>query len=346
MNHPVHRETTNGALGQAEHLRTPLTRSYSSGRAPVPAFLREVRSLYRSYSGNIPEKVRASIADVKRVELLVAERLGLDLRNLDILEIGPGQFLNQMKYFAIHNRVIGIDLEVISQEISALSYFNMIRTNGVRRTAKTIGRKLLGIDRRVASELVRQLGLQRPPILNVRQMDACGLQFADESFDFVYSRSVFHHLPDPGSALDGIVRVLKPGGAVYILLHLYTSDTGCLDPRIYTDRRNEVRGWLHLRPQHQGQLDNQGTYVNKLRLHHWRNLFETKMPGAQCLTTRSDDTTIGAAEQLQSQGELVEYSVEELTTADLAVIWRKPHSQDPKSSTGQQQEKKFPSSAQ
>jgi SAM-dependent methyltransferase len=252
------------------------------------------------------------------------ERLALDLRDLDILEIGPGQFLTQMNYFAAHNRVVGIDLDVISRENNPISYFKMIRTNGVRRTAKTIGRKVLGIDRRFALELMRQLRLEKLPKLSVLQMDACYLQFADKSFDFVYTRSVFHHLPDPASALDGIVRVLKPGGAAYILLHLYTSETGCLDPRVYTDRRDEVRGWLHLRAQQEGLLNNQGTYTNKLRIHDWHTLFAEKMPGAQCLITRSDDATIQAAELLHRQGELLGYSIEELTTVDLAVFWRKP----------------------
>jgi SAM-dependent methyltransferase len=301
-----------------------LTRSYSSGHVSVSASLREARNLYRSYSGNIPEKVRASIADVRRVESLVADRLGLDLHNKDILEIGPGQFLSQMKCFSVHNQVVGIDLEVIPQHLDARSYLKMIRMNGLRRTTKTLGRKLLGIDRRYASELTRQLNLKNGQELKVLQMDACSLQFSDSSFDFVYSRSVFHHLSDPAAAIDGIVRVLKPGGAVYILLHLYTSETGCLDPRIYTDRRSEVLGWPHLRSQQNERLDNQGTYVNKLRLGDWHALFHSKMPGADLLMNRSDDATIGAAQSLQAQGELLDYSIEELTTVDLAVIWRKP----------------------
>src|SRR6266849_7143005 len=122
----------------------------------------------------------------------------------------------------------------------------MLGTNGVRRTPKTVGRKLLGIDRRFEFELRRHMGVQRLPKPDVIQMDACCMSFPAESFDFVYARSVFHHLPNPGAALDGIVRVLKPGGAVHILLHLYTSQTGCLDPRVYTDRSREVQGWPHL----------------------------------------------------------------------------------------------------
>jgi hypothetical protein len=131
-------------------------------------------------------------------------------------------------------------------------------------------------------------------------------------------------LPDPGAALDGIVRVLRPGGAAYVLLHLYTSETGCLDPRIYTNRRNEVQGWPHLRPESGITLDNQNTYVNKLRLHEWRALFDTKMPQAKHFTTGASSATCELARVLQSRGELRDYSLRELTTNDFAVVWQKP----------------------
>jgi len=165
--------------------------------------------------------------------------------------------------------------------------------------------------------------------LKILQMDTCQMTFADASFDFVHARSVLHHLPDPGAAVEGIVRVLRPGGAAYILLHLYTSETGCLDPRIYTERRSETRGWPHLRPQLRNTLANQNTYVNKLRLREWHKLFAAKLPDAECVTTRSDSATIEMAKSLQRQGELLDYSIEELTTVDLAVLWRKPLASEP-----------------
>jgi SAM-dependent methyltransferase len=267
---------------------------------------------------------------MRRREALITEHLGLELRDLDILEIGPGQFQGQMSYLAVHNRVVGIDLDVIVQGFKPRAYLNMIRNNGLRRTAKTVARKLLGVDRKFGCELTRQLDIRRLPRPAVIQMDATKMLFPDQSFDFVYARSVFHHLPDPAAALDGVVRVLKPGGAAYVLLHLYTSETGCLDPRIYTERRNEVRGWLHLRPGSQSGLNNQNIYVNKLRLHEWRRLFDAKMPLGQCLVTRCDNATFESARSLQGQGELLDYSLEELTTSDLAVLWKKPATCDPR----------------
>jgi len=298
-------------------------RSYTSEGASPLSFLREASTLYR-YRRQASELARQSVEDIRCREALINEHLGLLLRDLDILEIGPGQFQAHMKYLALKNRVVGIDLDVIAESVAPLAYLKMLRTNGPLRTAKTLGRKLLGIDREFASELRRQIGIQRLPRPKVIQMDACQMSFPDESFDFVYARSVFHHLPDPGAALDGILRVLRPGGTAYVLLHLYTSETGCLDPRIYTDRRNEVEGWPHLQPQLSSTLNNQNTYLNKLRLHQWRSLFDSKMPGAKYLMTAADPATFELAKTLQSKGELLDYALEELTTNDFAVLWRKP----------------------
>jgi len=53
---------------------------------------------------------------------------------------------------------------------------------------------------------VIQADLHRPP-------------FAPESFDFVYSIGVLHHLPDPEPAFQNLLRYLKPGGEIQIYLY-------------------------------------------------------------------------------------------------------------------------------
>ncbi len=297
--------------------------SYTSGNGSALSFLREASNLYH-YHRRSSELVRQTLDDVRRREAVVKEHLGLELRGLDILEIGPGQLQAEASYLALNNRVVGIDLDLIVQSVSPLAYLKMLRTNGLRRTVKTLGRKILGIDRSFASELRRQIGVPRLPKPKMIQMDACRMSFPNDAFDFVYARSVFHHLPDPGAALDGIVRVLRPGAACYILLHLYSSTTGCLDPRIYTNRRGELQGWPHLRPALGAKLNNQNTYVNRLRLHEWRNLFDSKMPDAKYFKSEAGPGTLELAKTLQGQGELLDYSLEELTAHDLAVLWRKP----------------------
>src|SRR6266550_2453044 len=49
--------------------------------------------------------------------------------------------------------------------------------------------------------------------------DAENLDFADASFDRVYSHGVLHHTPDTARAISEIHRVLKPGGRAIVMLY-------------------------------------------------------------------------------------------------------------------------------
>jgi len=51
-----------------------------------------------------------------------------------------------------------------------------------------------------------QADLHRPP-------------FALESFDFIYSIGVLHHLPEPEAAFQNLLRFLKPGGEIQIYVY-------------------------------------------------------------------------------------------------------------------------------
>jgi SAM-dependent methyltransferase len=241
-----------------------------------------------------------------------------------MLEVGPGQFLMQMTYFSARNRITGIDRDVVVRGFRPLAYAKMFSTNGSRRAIKTLGRKLLGVDRKYAAQLASQLNLARLPELKVEAMDVCKMSFPPESFDFVYCRSVLHSLPDPLGALGEIVRVLRPGGVAYISIHPYTSRTGSLDPRVYSADWNGFGGWPHLRPQLQDKIDKANVFLNKLRLQEWRELFWSRMDSAKFIVTPGDKAADEAARKLQSQGELQEYSIEELTAGEFVAVWKKP----------------------
>jgi len=59
---------------------------------------------------------------------------------------------------------------------------------------------------------------------HVVQADIRRLPFAENSFDFIYSYGVLHHLPAPAEGLRELVRVVKPGGRVAVYLYEDFSD--------------------------------------------------------------------------------------------------------------------------
>jgi SAM-dependent methyltransferase/uncharacterized protein YbaR (Trm112 family) len=60
--------------------------------------------------------------------------------------------------------------------------------------------------------------------VTVVQADLYRPPFAPESFDFIYSIGVLHHLPDPEAAFQNLLRYLKPDGDIQI--YLYWSPEG------------------------------------------------------------------------------------------------------------------------
>ena len=59
------------------------------------------------------------------------------------------------------------------------------------------------------------------------EMDAANMQFADESFDVIFSNDVFEHLAQPEAVLKECIRVAKKGGYIYITAGpLYMSSRG------------------------------------------------------------------------------------------------------------------------
>ena len=66
----------------------------------------------------------------------------------------------------------------------------------------------------VARDNVRRAGLADR--LEVRRCDAKRLPFDDGAFGAVISNSIVHHIPEPRAVLAEMVRVLAPGGALFV----------------------------------------------------------------------------------------------------------------------------------
>jgi SAM-dependent methyltransferase len=315
---------TRGPSADRADTRGACLRSYSTLSRGLGQLTREAMYLARGRSADVSDKVAEILARLEEVEQLVAERLDMKLEGMRMLDVGAGQLKVQMAYFALRNDVVGIDQDVIAGGFNLGRYFEMWRKNGPRRVAKTIGRKALLVDARYRRELASQLKVERLPALLVTQMDAGNMTFPDESFDFVYALAVFQHLESPAAVVDEMIRVLVPGGGLYLDFILYTSRTGSHDVRLLADKDAELPLWAHLRPDLQGMVQS-NAYLNRVRLPDWVRMFEERMPGAQIILRQPEKEWLApAATALQQQGELTEYSLDELLSSKVAILWRKP----------------------
>jgi SAM-dependent methyltransferase len=299
-------------------------KSYSSERGRPLQLVREAAHLVRGRAEDVPRKVAAVVERLSEVERLVDEQLDVKLSGLRMLDLGAGQLMSQMAYFSLRNEVVGIDLDVIVRGFDLRGYLEMLRKNGAKRVVKTVGRKALLVDARYWRELARQLDVPRFPPLEVLQMDASRMTFEAESFDVVYALAVFQHLAEPARALDEMVRVLKPGGVVYVDFILYTSRTGSHDIRLLGGADGALPLWAHLRPQLHS-LVRPNAYVNRIRLRDWVSLLEERLPGFQLILRQPEAEWLEReAKALWEQGELTDYDRDELITSKVVVLWRKP----------------------
>ena len=84
--------------------------------------------------------------------------------------------------------------------------------------AAKYGAEVWAIDLGPAVEVARQ-NTEQAGLVQVVQADLHQPPFALESFDFIYSIGVLHHLPDPEQAFQNLLRYLKPGGEIQIYLY-------------------------------------------------------------------------------------------------------------------------------
>ena len=86
--------------------------------------------------------------------------------------------------------------------------------------------------------LARQRCAPLGPRISFRPADAFGLPFADETFDLVVCRHMLQAVPRPQDAMAEMVRVLRPGGR----LHLLVEDYGMI--HMHPTRLDVDRFWL------------------------------------------------------------------------------------------------------
>ena len=87
--------------------------------------------------------------------------------------------------------------------------------------AKLGAKKVYGVDVSVdavsvAHERCHERGLAN---IDIREASVCALPFADSMFDYVVSSGVIHHTPNPRRTFSELVRVLKPGGRIFLSVY-------------------------------------------------------------------------------------------------------------------------------
>jgi hypothetical protein len=296
--------------------------SYSSMRIGFAARVRELAQLVQAALRPVGPGVDFTLATVRTTESRVLEHTGVRLEKLRILEIGPGQCPQRLRCLSFKNDAVGIDTDVIPQDMNLADYLTMIRRSPPLRTLKTLGRKALARDARADAVLASRLGTKRLPPVKTLRMNATQMSFPDSSFDFACSYSVFEHIDDPAAALREVRRVLRPGGAAYISVHSYTSHSGQHDPVVCNAPRPMPPLWPHLRPEYEHTV-HPAAYLNQVRLDEWRSLFRDVMPGVAFITERQDEEIGDGLAKLREAGELASYTDEELMTVNLVAIWKK-----------------------
>lgn len=283
--------------------------------------LRSLVDVYRMNYRNIPMSVAREVKRMQEGEERIVALFGKPIVNSDVLEIGPGQRSPFRYYFSARNRYLGIDIEP-NQETGILAGFvDDLRNRGATRALKTLGRRAFGLDRSYDREMCHQLGIAKAGG-EILCMDAAQMTFDDESMDIVVSTSVFEHLPAPDRVISEIARVLRPNGVAQIITHLYTSDSGIHDTRIFAEVRDSIPLWSHLRPEHRHKVRS-NSYLNEMRLAQYKREFDAHWPGAQHILFGETQAKRHALQELRAAGELSDFTDDELLADVLYTIWKK-----------------------
>lgn len=288
---------------------------------------REAITLYQILSNNMEAQVTDFLNNMRTYRAQIEQLMGGTLQGKKIFEIGPGQLLKNARFFGAHNDVVAVDLDEIVNEWSIRASWNMFRKNGPLRFFKTVIRKSLGIDRRFTTELARQLPESAKARIEVLQRDAANTGLPSASFDCSLSFSVFEHLSEPRLVLKEIIRLLRPGGVAFHVIHCFTSDSGAHDVRSFVVDRSNFPYWCHLRPD-TAHLVSSNTYVNRLSISDWKQLIADELPGAKIVDVLQTNIPRIAEELrlLRATDALKDYSDSDLMTVALEVSWIKPDS--------------------
>lgn len=157
--------------------------------------------------------VQAASKKRKRFQRIAdkARAFGFEPMNRRLLDLGCGDASNCLLFAQHGARVDGIDLHP-----------SLLGDEAKDKRARRFAAHLTGASSPGNFESV--LG-QLP--LHLQCMDATRMSFADNTFDFVMSRSAMEHVRPLEKTLSEIVRVTRPGGLIYLSIDPFYWVRGC-----------------------------------------------------------------------------------------------------------------------
>jgi hypothetical protein len=157
-------------------------KSYSSLQTTLANRARELWNLYLFHHNNVERRVSNVVDRARTAEVRIAERLGAPVAGQRLLDVGPGQQMPYLSYFAVQNDAVGVDLDLVAEHLTPRAYVAMFQQNGAVRVAKTLGRRALGLHKRYRAELAKQIGVAELGGYSLVQADGSRLGFRAGGF--------------------------------------------------------------------------------------------------------------------------------------------------------------------
>lgn len=174
----------------------------------------------RRYKANLPEKVKKALSD-PRPPVTLSES------DFDVLQRSYQQW-----WVSYDFDVYGNGRRAYERALSFLE-FEPMREPGKNVLDIACGDGMLGAALSIYGHKTTLLDYQdwrdcRAKGLNFIQADlGASIPLPDSSFDFICSFNAFEHIPDPAIAMNEMLRILRPGGFIWLDFNpLYASPLG------------------------------------------------------------------------------------------------------------------------